>query len=235
LFYGSIYYQIPGGTNPTYYTERMALLFFSLLFMILGHQSIIPALLENRIIFYRERAANLYGELSYWISGLLFHIPLLIVNSILYSTILYNLVGFNSASGSFAYFLLNIILSSTVGLFIAETLSAISPNTQVATSLFPISVFFSCSFAGFIVYIPQFPNWLGSWAPYISFMRYSFQGLALNEFENNSKLPEGKNYISQLGFETLDKWQCLPIVFIFLAFNAFLVVFFYKVFSFESR
>jgi hypothetical protein len=147
---------------------------------------------------------------------------------------LYNLVGLNSASGSFAYFLLNIILSSTVGLFIAETLSATSPNIQVALSLFPVSVFFSCTFAGFIVYIPQFPNWLGSWAPYISFMRYSFQGLALNEFENNSKLPAEEHYVAQLGFETLNKWQCLPIVFIFLAFNAFLVVFFYKDFSFEN-
>ena len=54
-----------------------------------------------------------------------------------------------------------------------------------------------------------------SWAPYGSFMRWSFQGLVLNEFQNNDDLPLGQDYIDNLGFNTFSKNYCAPIVFVF--------------------
>jgi len=40
LFYGSIFFQLHGGTDPTAYTERFGLQFFSILFMVMGKEMI---------------------------------------------------------------------------------------------------------------------------------------------------------------------------------------------------
>lgn len=185
------------------------------------------------------------------------------VNSLIYSGILYYLVGFNSAPAAFFFYLLCMVLTTMIGLFIAQFIAALSPSIETATSLFPVSVFFSISFAGsmisllfssllsqrsidlfnvvltspgYIVFIPQFPNWLGNWAPYISFMRYSFQAFVLNELQgNDEKLPYGQSYIDSLGFEDLSKWQCIPILIAFLLFNAVLVLLALRFFNFEKR
>lgn len=62
------------------------------------------------------------------------------------------------------------------------------------------------------MYIPEFPVFLRAWAPYISFLRFAFQALALNELEDNSKLPYGQQYIDTLGFDDFSKGQCIPIM-----------------------
>ena len=36
LFYGSLFYQLKGGTDPTAYSERLGVLFFAILFMVMG-------------------------------------------------------------------------------------------------------------------------------------------------------------------------------------------------------
>lgn len=114
-------------------------------------------------------------------------------------------------------------------------MAAVSPSTQAALSFYPIVLFVNVSFSGFLVYIPRFPSWLGSWAPYISFMRYAFQGMTLAEFQNNDNLPGGPTYISSLGFDSLTIDTCGGVLFVWLVF--FMVAFLaaLKFFDFEQR
>jgi hypothetical protein len=58
------------------------------------------------------------------------------------------MVGFNSSPGAFLFYCLTMLITTINGLFIAQSIAAISPSIEIATSLFPISVFFSVSFAG---------------------------------------------------------------------------------------
>ena len=69
-----------------------------------------------------------------------------------------------------------------------------SIHTYIHTNVH-LYTYISYHMTGFIVYIPKFPSWLGSWAPYVSFMRFSFQALTLNEFQDNSALPLASSYI----------------------------------------
>jgi ABC-type multidrug transport system permease subunit len=164
LFYGSIYYQLPAGNDPDDYSNRLGLFFFCLMFMIIGHQQALPAMLDDRLVFYRERGAKAYGAFSYWFSCWIIQIPLILVNVLLFSVILYPMAGLNShSSEEFGYFYFIMLLSSYCGYYVACFIAAISPSTQAALSYYPIVLFFSVSFAGFLVYIPQFPDWLGDW------------------------------------------------------------------------
>lgn len=148
LFYGSIYYQLPTGTEATDYTNRMSIFFFGLLFVIIGHQQTIPQLQEDRLVFYRERGSKAYGALSYWFSSWFLQVPLVFLNVLIFSIIVYNMVGLRSGAGYFFYYYMTLVLSSLNGLFICQMLAAISSSTQAALQFFPAMLFFVLAFSG---------------------------------------------------------------------------------------
>jgi len=205
------------------------------MFMILGHQQAIPALFEDRLVFYRERGARAYGAFPYWISCWFLQVPLILLNVLVFSAIVYSMSGFTDASGCYGYFFGVLYMTSLTGLFMAQLIAALAPTSQSAISLFPVALFFSVAFAGYIVYIPQFDPWLRAWAPYGSFMRWAFQGLVLNEFADNSALPYHQIYINNLGFDTYSKEQCAPLVIIFTLIFSVLELVALKYINFEER
>lgn len=149
--------------------------------------------------------------------------------------IVFFMVGLENSEHTLSFFLYFIVMTSCTGYFIANLMAAISPSTQAALSYYPIVLFMNVSFSGFLVYIPNFPDWLGSWAPYLSFMRYAFQGMTLAEFNGNSDLPNGQTYIDNLGFDGLDINTCAGVLFIWFVFFMFSFLGALKFFDFEQR
>lgn len=235
LFYGSIYYQLDTGTSSDVYSNRSGIFFFSLLFMIIGHQQAIPAYMSERLVFYRERGAKAYGAFPYWVTTWILNLPMIVFNVFFYSIIAYPMVGLRPTTEHFMYFYLIMLMCSATGLFNAGFVSAISQSTQAALSYFPVVMFFAVSFSGFLIYIPQFPAWLGNWAPYISYMRYAMQGLSLNEFQDYDSLSLGDSYIDQLGYEYLTKTQCAGIMVPFIALYALMFLAALRFIDFEER
>jgi ABC-type multidrug transport system permease subunit len=235
LFYGSLYFALQTGIDPDDYNNRLSLFFFSLMFVIIGHQAVIPEMQIDRVIFYRERGSHAYGSLSYWISSTYLELLIVFVNVFTYSLVLYYMAGLRTTSGAFGFFVYILYISSLTGLLVCQAVSAVSPSTQAAIGLFPVSLFFTVSFAGFIVYLPKFPVWLGSWAPVISFMRFGFQALTLNEFDNNDELPYEATYVDNLGFNTLSKDECAAYLLIFLVIFGILAYLPLHYLNFERR
>lgn len=233
LLYGTIFYQLGTGTAQSNYTNRLALFFFALIFMILGHQQAIPALFENRLLFYRERGAGAYGGLPYWIASWFLQIPLVFMNVLVFCIILYNMAGL--VEGGFGLFFGVMVLTSWTALFLCQLIAALTPSGQSAISFFPVALFFMIAPAGYMVFLPSFPAWIGDWAPYVTFVRFSFQALVLNEFSDNSNLPYGQEYINTLGFNDYDVNQCAPIPLIFLLFFAAALLAALKYVNFEER
>lgn len=235
LFYGSIFYQIDTGTDTADYTNRLSLMFFSLMFMVLGHQQAIPSLFEDRLVFYRERGARAYGAIPYWFSSWFLQVPLIFINVLIFSAIVYSMAGFTSASGCFGLFFGALFLSSVTGLFMAQFIASLAPSAQAAISFFPVALFFSVAFAGYIVYLPEFDQWLRCWAPYLSFMRWAFQAMVINEFSDNGSLPLGQEYIDNLGFNTFSKGHCVSMIPVFTMFFASALLVSLRHINFEER
>ena len=229
LFYGSIFYNL--GDDD--YTERMSVMFFALMFMVLGHQQAIPALFEDRLLFYRERGAHAYGALPYWISSFYLQLPLGMINTLVFSGIVYSMCGF--VEGHFGPFWLIMMLESWTGLFSCQLIAALSPTGQAAINFFPVSLFITVTFAGFIVYIPSFPLFLRCWAPYVSFMRWGFQAMFLNEFSGNGDLTQSDYFIDELGFGGYGRDYCISVIPVFTAVFAALVLLSLKYVNFEER
>lgn len=77
--------------------------------------------------------------------------------------------------------------------------------------------------------------WLGSWAPYLSFVRYGYQGLVLNEFKDNSELPLGQEEIDSLGFDEFNKNVCVRILLLFTCVLSAVLLAALKWMNFERR
>jgi len=231
LFYGSLYYNL----DNDQYQERLSLLFFSLIFAIMGHQKSMPAIFEERLMFYRERGAGAYGPVAYWFSAGILALPLVTINIFVYSIIVYNLAGFTGPFSHFIIFFVTLLLSSVAGLFCCRMIAVLSATEQSAINFFPVCIYFLMAFAGFGIYLPEMQDWLSAWAPYVSFVRWGFQTLTLNEFSGNSDLALSGVYIDDLGFDKYSRGTCLSILPLFTAFFAVALLAALKFVNYEER
>ena len=213
LFYGSIYNNLKEDQK----LERMSLCFFTLMFVVMGHQQNIPIVFEERLLFYRERGAKIYGNFSYWLTGGVSVVPLTIVMVAIFASAMYKMTGFRSEWDAFLFFFFIACITSLNGLFYCQLLSVLSPSQQAAIALYPATLFFFISFTGYIIQIPALPTWL-SGVPDVSFLRWGFQSLVINEFQGNTMVfPEGNNgmttdqqyeaFVTAYGFEGYTRWN----------------------------
>ena len=232
LFYGSIFFNL----DDTQYSERLAVFFFGLMFMVLGHQQAIPALFEDRLVFYRERGAHCYGAFPYWVTLWILQVPFAMMNVMVFALITYHMCGFWTEEGHFGVYYCALLFCSWTGLFCCQLIAAMAPTGQSAINIFPVSLFFSVIFAGYIIFIPEFPGWLEAWGPYVSFMRFGFQAMVLNEMNGNPDLSEYSGYfIESLGFDDYSREECLSIIPIFFLSFALGVLGALKYINWEER
>jgi ATP-binding cassette subfamily G (WHITE) protein 2 (SNQ2) len=218
LFYGSVWYQIGHGADGHLYTDRLSMFYFCMMTMIFGsHLEKVSSLIEDRLIFYRERGAYTYGALSYWLSVWLPNLPLYTLVGVVYCAVLYPMVGLREGSDRFGTFLFFILAVGFTGMFMIYFVTTMSPSTEVALNLLPILLMMQMQPAGFYVYLPDLVPAVQSWLPCLSFMRFTLQGMILNEFQDNSDLSKGTYYIHEFGFNTISIGGCAAIVLLFIA------------------
>lgn len=210
-FFGTLFFDLQGDE----YTERLSLMFFSLQFVMMNHLQIIPLIFEDRLMFYRERSAGAYGALPYWLSSTFFQIPIIIIGVTLYSVITYNMADLSSNPGNFWIYVTAMNLCSIDAFFFFQMISAIAPTEQAAVGLIPVILLITIAFSGYVVYIPALTFWIRAWAPYASFMRWSFQSMVLSQFGSDGDLSLGQEYIDSLGFDNQTTDETIPIIALF--------------------
>jgi ABC-type multidrug transport system permease subunit len=193
------------GSSQQVYNMRFSLTFFCLLFITLVQQQTIPAYFEDKIIFSCERRPRIYSVLPYWISSWIVYFPQLLFNSFVFGTLVYTMAQYRTGAKFYWFFIFIMCFAAFVGFMICQIVAVLAPSPQTAMSVYPVVVFTMTSVAGYFIFLPDIDNWIGSWAPFISPMRYSFQALILNEFDGNSELPLSKDYIQTYGFDEFDK------------------------------
>jgi ABC-type multidrug transport system permease subunit len=163
-------------------------------------------------------------------------VPLIAINVTTFGVLLHILSGLRDTSQAWAIYLVVLFINSLIGLFVCHFVAAIASSTQAAVSIYPVFLFFSIAFAGFIIYLPDFPPWLGTWAPYLSFMRYSMQAMSLNEFRNNDEaLPYSELYLDSLGYSSFTVSECVGYQSLFILVFGLLVLVAVEFVSFEVR
>lgn len=212
LFFGSVYYQLSTGFETPDYTNRLALLFFCASYQIMTHQKTVPLMFTDRLLYYRERGAGASSAFPFWVSASYLQLLISFVDTLVFAGIVHSMTGL---AGSFSYFWGVLYLTSITGAQMALFVAAASPSPMAAISLYLVCLFWVIAFSGFLVFLPEFAYWLRCWAPDLSYLRWGFQGLVLNELKDNSALPLGPIYIDSLGFGNYNQEHCVSLIPIF--------------------
>lgn len=195
--------------------NRFSLLFFAILFMMMGNLQAISGLCRERLQFYRETAAGCYSTWPSFAGSTLVYLPLMLVSTLFFGVVIYFFVGFLRTVDAFMYFFAVMFACNFIGYSTAQLLAAVSPTPDVALALFPVSFIFFNTFAGFLIHIPEVPTyWI--WATDISFVRWAIQGVVINEIGPQPQLRyyNGHDALGAYGFADYDKMTSIYILII---------------------
>jgi len=159
---------------------------------------------KEKVIVNRERAANAYDTLSYFVAKYLVELPINIMPCVIFGSIVYWMVGLNP--DRFGYFILILMLEAVTAVSLGLAVSAAAPNIELAQALGPLPIILSLIFGGFFINLASLPL-LAEFLPYISFLKWVFQSLAINEFTDvtfECNL-EPKTMCSNTGAEVLQR------------------------------
>lgn len=138
----------------------------------------------ERSVVTRERAANTYRTSSYFLSKTMTDIPKTLFFNVLFSCILYWMVGLRADAGSFFLFTIVVFLTAFVAESLATAISILTGDAQAASAIIPVFVIMALLFAGFFIEPDEIGDWI-SWARYLSFIFYAFNAMAKIQFENS--------------------------------------------------
>lgn len=164
-------------------------------FLIIIINKLIFLVIEDRLLFVRERSNGVYRVGPFALATTIIQIPFVAIITILFTCISYYMVNFHNGSEHFFYFLLMLFISLYVADSIVVCVSAIVPWYLIGIAITAGMYGLWMLLSGFLIKKADIPiGW--KWCFYLSFERYAFEGVMVNEF-HGLQFPCGKtvNYI----------------------------------------
>ena len=181
LMFGLVYFQMP--RDQTSIQNRTGILFFTAMNQAFGSSigisQIIP--LQLRVVS-RERAARLYHAVPYYAATFTTCLPLELIPQFVYSILIYFLAGLRPGWEHVLTYIGIMMLENFVAIGLGMALSGSFKDVSMASQIAPAVVVLFLMFSGFFLNEDSIPAVLG-WLKYISFIRYAFTALCINEFK----------------------------------------------------
>lgn len=219
---GSIYFRL--GLDHSGQQDRMGVLFFLTMNTAFSNLGSLAMFLFDRSIYVREHRNGMYRPSAYYVGKILQDVPLGIAVNFVFSTIAYFMVGLQPTAEKFFFFFLICTLVMLNSYTLCMFISNISKNYQVANVIAPLVLVLYLLPSGFLINLNSIPI-IWRWIKYISFFRYGFEALVINEFDGltfncgigNSTVPgcisDGLDYVESFyGFQKSDFNTCMYVV-----------------------
>jgi len=173
---------------------------------------------ENRVI-KRERLARTYYVLPYYVAKIVAELPFRIINPIVFCTIFYWMVGYQSDFVHYTTFVCIMSMVTLVSANIGIILSCIFPSLEAASALAPLVNVVFLLYGGFYINSNSIPEG-AVWIYWISFHRYAFEAAVKNEFigltfdcdapAGQRCVSTGEEVVANLGLDDPDLgvWTC---------------------------
>lgn len=134
---------------------------------------------KERVVFLKEEGSRLYGTFVFSLSRNIVELPFLIVIPLLWSCILYFMIGLALTAGQFFMFYFVLFLISLAGNSIGLLMGSAISEAKLISIFIPIFIMPLVLFSGFYKNNQDIPMWIG-WIQYISPIKYSFIGFITN-------------------------------------------------------
>ncbi|KAI3458708.1 hypothetical protein Pfo_015371 [Paulownia fortunei] len=169
--------------SPKGVQERLGFFAFAMSTTFYTCADALPVFLQERYIFMRETAYNAYRRSSYVLSHSLVSLPSLLFLSLAFAATTFWAVGLD---GSFFFYFLIIFASFWAGSSFVTFLSGVVPQVMLGYTIVVAILAYFLLFSGFFINRDRIPPyWI--WFHYISLVKYPYEAVLQNEFEDPVK------------------------------------------------
>lgn len=178
IILGTLFYNL---SVPTDFVGFFGMIFSSVMFMSFGNMPQMVLAHSNRSVFFKQRDANFYSASSYVFSAAVVYLPYALLDTIIFSSIVYFMVGFSTDSaGYFFTFCLLIFSQASCMSALFRMVGNISPTMVHANAYGGAVLLILIAMSGFTIIRTSIPNyWI--WAYYASPYAYAIRALVINE------------------------------------------------------
>lgn len=172
--------------SPRGVQERLGFFAFAMSTTFYTCAEAIPVFLQERHIFMRETTSNTYRRSSYVLSHSIISIPSLIFLSLAFAATTFWAVGLAGGTSGFLFFFFVISASFWAGNSFVTFLSGLVPHPMLGFIIVVAVLAYFLLFSGFFISRHRIPfYWL--WFHYISLVKYPYEGVLQNEFDDPIK------------------------------------------------
>ncbi|OEL31258.1 ABC transporter G family member 45 [Dichanthelium oligosanthes] len=118
-----------------------------------------PVVATERVVLYREKAAGMYSTMAYAIAQVSVELPYMLVQVLIFSSIVYPMIGFELTASKFFWFFLYMVMSFMYYTLYGMMTVALTPNIEIAMGLSFLIFIFWNNFSGFIIARELMPVW----------------------------------------------------------------------------
>ncbi|XP_062243011.1 broad substrate specificity ATP-binding cassette transporter ABCG2d [Platichthys flesus] len=179
LIVGAIFFGIKDDQSGL--QNRMGALFFITTNQCFSTVSAAELFITERKLFVHEYISGYYRVSVYFLSKILSDITLRTFTSVVFSCIVYFMIGLKSTVPAFFIFTLTVTLVAYTATAMTMAISADQSVVALANIFMTISFVFMMIFSGLLVNLPSVMDWL-AWLKYLSIPRYGLAALNINEF-----------------------------------------------------
>ncbi|CAL5033830.1 unnamed protein product [Urochloa decumbens] len=202
-----------------------------------------PVISIERAVFYREKAAGMYSPLSYAFAQTCVEVIYNILQGILYTVLIYAMIGYDWKVDKFFYFLFFITASLNYFTLFGMMLVACTPSALLANILISFALPLWNLFAGFLIARPAIPIWWRwfYWANPVSWTIYGVMASQFGENGGSFSGPGGKPVVVNRFLKDNLGIQHDFLGYVVLVHFAYIIVFFLvfgysiKFFNFQKR
>ncbi|KAJ3681393.1 hypothetical protein LUZ60_015882 [Juncus effusus] len=197
LLFGAVFWQI--GSTITKVQDVYNILgiaYGSALYLGFVNASILqPVVAMERVVFYRERSAGMYSSMPYAIAQMAIEVPYIIIQVLIFSAIIFPMVGFKFTVIKFLWFILFLMLSFTYYTLYGMMTVALTPNIEIAGGLSFLVFILWNIFSGFMIPRNMIPVWW-RWSYWADPGAWTLYGLVFSQLGDRSEIiqvPGGLN------------------------------------------
>ncbi|XP_054875894.1 broad substrate specificity ATP-binding cassette transporter ABCG2d [Poeciliopsis prolifica] len=179
LVVGSIFFAVQDDQSGL--QNRMGALFFITTNQCFSTVSAAELFIAERNLFVHEYISGYYRVSVYFLSKILCDLAMRTVTSVIFSAVVYFLIGLKSTVEAFLIFTFTVTLVAYTATAMTMAISANQSVVALANIFMTITFVFMMIFSGLLVNLPSIVDWL-AWLKYFSIPRYGFAALKINEF-----------------------------------------------------
>jgi ABC-type multidrug transport system ATPase subunit/ABC-type multidrug transport system permease subunit len=241
VIFGTMFWDIGGKRDtPQNLTNSIGSMYGAVLFLGIQNASAVQPVVDiERTVFYRERAAGMYSALPYAFAQVLVEIPYVFSQAVVYSLIVYAMIGFEWTAAKFFWYLFFQFCCFLYMTYYGMMTVAITPNASIAAIIAASFYGIFNLFSGYIIPRPSIPVWW-RWYYWGNPLAWTIYGMIVSQFgDYTNRFPNDqtvKEYLDDyLGMKRSFLGPVAGVHIGLVLFFAFIFAYCIRSFNFQKR